>query len=67
MAEAETLTLILIPCLPFELAAAMVEEHHRHSVPPPRLNEHCDAILEGELGLSAEAIGRLKQAGVVQS
>jgi len=58
VAEAETLTLILIPCLPFELAAAMVEEHHRHSVPPPRLNvRFCiGAALEGEDALAAAAI-----------
>ncbi|MEO8547580.1 MAG: CoA transferase, partial [Sphingomicrobium sp.] len=33
-------------------------------LPPPRLGEHSDAVLH-ELGLGADEIDRLKQAGVV--
>jgi len=33
--------------------------------PPPRLGEHTDAVLRGDLGFDADAIGRLRAQGVI--
>jgi crotonobetainyl-CoA:carnitine CoA-transferase CaiB-like acyl-CoA transferase len=46
--------------IPFELAATPATIR----LPPPMLGEHSDEILEG-IGYDAEAIGRLRAAGVV--
>ena len=33
--------------------------------PPPRLGEHTDEVLSGELGLDAETLSQLREAGVI--
>jgi 2-methylfumaryl-CoA isomerase len=51
----------LMPGLPLDFSAAPREATR----PAPRLGEHTDAVLSEVLGLSATAIGRLHDAGIV--
>ena len=36
------------------------------NAPPPTLGQHTQAVLSGDLGLSGEAISRLRASGVVK-
>lgn len=46
-------------------ATTLMGEERRPLQPAPRLGEHTDEVLSSVLGLSADAIGRLHDAGVV--
>ena len=37
----------------------------RHELPPPVLGQHCEEILRGILGMSAEEVARLRAAGAI--